>query len=52
MRKQFKKWLMKPVEMGDFYGCLVRVLAMLLVCWGLGGVIVYAGLKLILWATA
>lgn len=51
MIKQFKKWLIKPLEMGDFYGCLVRALAFLLVMWGVGGVIVYAGFKLILWAT-
>lgn len=51
MRKQFEKWLMKPLEMGDFYGCLVRALALLLVIWGVGGVIAYAGFKLILWAT-
>lgn len=51
MRKQFEKWLMKQLEMGDFYGCFVRVLAFLLVIWGVCGVIVYAGLKLILWAT-
>lgn len=51
MRKQLEKWLMKPLETGDFYGCLVRALAFLLVIWGVGGVIVYAGLKLILRAT-
>lgn len=51
MRKQFKKWLIKPLETGDFYGCLVRALAFMLVIWGVGGVIAYAGLKLILWAT-
>ena len=51
MVKQFEKWLMKPLETGDFYGCLVRALAFLLVIWGVGGVIAYAGFKLILWAT-
>lgn len=51
MIKQFEKWLMKPLEMGDFYGCLVRALAFMLVIWGMGGVIAYAGFKLILWAT-
>lgn len=51
MRKQIKKWLIKPLETGDFYGCLVRVLAFLLVIWGVSGVIAYAGFILILWAT-
>lgn len=51
MRKQLYKWFMRPVTEGDFMGCVVRLAAFLLVIWGVGGVIAYAGMKFILWAT-
>lgn len=51
MRRQLYKWFMRPVTEGDFMGCVVRLAAFLLVGWGVCGVLVYAGLKLILWAT-
>lgn len=49
MRKQFIKWFMKPLETGDFYGCAVRIVAFLLFTWCVCSVIVYAGLKLMLY---